>query len=133
MAIHLASDTRNAMADAVDAEIGASGKLIIYTGSQHATPGTLPSGTALATFSLANPAFAAASGGSIALTAPATVQGDATGTAGCFVVTDGTNVVFDGSVTATGGGGDLTLNTTSITTGVDVDITSGTFTIPDGT
>ena len=37
---------------------------------------------------------------------------------------------FDGSVTATGGGGDLTLATTSITSGLSIDITGGTITVP---
>lgn len=136
MAIHLATSTRNAMCDAVDTLISAgaaAGKLIIYTGTQHGTPGTLPAGTALATFTLPDPAFAAASSGSMTLNTVATVQGSSTGTAGCFAVMDSdNNVVFDGTVTATSGGGDLELNTTSITTGVDVSITSGTFTMPSG-
>jgi hypothetical protein len=38
--------------------------------------------------------------------------------------------VMDGDVTATGGGGDLTLATTSITSGLSVDITGGTVTMP---
>jgi hypothetical protein len=33
-------------------------------------------------------------------------------------------------VTATGGGGDLTLNSTTVSVGVDVEITSGTITMP---
>lgn len=136
MAIHLPDASRNAMVNAIVDLTDAGtppGQLRIYTGSQHATAGAEPSGTQLADFALANPAFGAAATGSAALTAPATVQGLATGTAGCFAVLNAAGgVIFTGTVTATGGGGDLELNTTSITLGVDVDITSGTFTMPTG-
>jgi hypothetical protein len=60
-----------------------------------------------------------------------TTTGVATGTAGWFRITDNSgDTVMDGSVTATGGGGELELNTTSITTGVTVEITAGTLTTP---
>lgn len=135
MAIHLPVATRNAMADAcVDlTDVGGAGTLKIYTGSQNATAGALPAGTVLATFTLPNPAFGASASGVATLNAVTTVQGSNTGTAGCFAITNNAGTsVLTGSVTATGGGGDLTLNTTSITTGVDVDITSGTVTMPSG-
>lgn len=135
MAIHLAAATRTAMADAavglIDAG-AAAGTLKIYSGSQAASVAD-PAGTLLATFTLEDPAFGAASNGVATLSVPDTVQGSNTGTAGCFIVEDSNgNNIFDGSVTATGGGGDLELNTTSITSGVDVSITSGTFTMPSG-
>ncbi len=38
--------------------------------------------------------------------------------------------VIDGNVTATGGGGQVTLATTSIVTGVAVNVTSGSCTMP---
>ena len=50
-----------------------------------------------------------------------------TGTASWFRLVDS-----DGSVTATGGGGDLTLNTTTISIGLTVEITSGQITMPAG-
>jgi hypothetical protein len=87
---------------------------------------------------LSDPAFAAASGGSAALdvTPALTDDGLAAGTAGWFRICDSTEAagsglgVLDGSVTATGGGGDLTLNTTTISVGVSVGITSGSITMP---
>jgi hypothetical protein len=141
MAIRINTAARNAAADAVVATFsGGAGApvLRIYSGTQPATPATAPSGTLLAEFTLSDPAFAAASGGSAALdvTPALTDDGLAAGTAGYFRICDSTEAaatglgVLDGSVTATGGGGDLTLNTVTISVGVSVEITSGSITMP---
>jgi hypothetical protein len=141
MVIRLNDAARNAAADAVVATFSAgSGTpvLRIYTDSQPATPATAPSGTLLAEFTLDDPAFAAAAGGSAVLdVAPAlTDDGLAAGVAGWFRICTSTEAagtglgVMDGSVTATGGGGDLTLNTTTISVGVSVEITGGSVTMP---
>lgn len=134
MAIRLAAAARNAAADAVVDLIDggpAAGTLKIYTGSVGANADTTPAGTLLATVAWADPAFGAASSGTATATDPASVNASATGTAGCFLVEDSTGAnVFDGTVTATGGGGDLTLSTTSLVSGSPVDITSFTYTQP---
>jgi hypothetical protein len=138
MAIRINTAARNAALDAIVALITGPGVLRIYSGSQPATPATSPSGTLLAEFTLSAPAFAAASGGSAALdVSPAlTDTGITNGTAGYFRFLTATEAggtglgVVDGSVTATGGGGDLELNSTSISTGVDVEVTGGSFTMP---
>jgi hypothetical protein len=142
MAIRINTAARNAAADAiVNVFSGGTGApvLRIYSGAQPATPATAPGGaTLLAEFTLSDPAFAAASGGSAALdvTPALTDDGLAAGTAGWFRICDSTEAaatglgVLDGSVTATGGGGDLTLNTVTISVGVSVEITSGSITMP---
>ena len=134
MTIRLSTASRNASAkaigDLVDAGTGA-GTLKIYSGAQPATGDTAESGTLLATVAFADPAFAAPSNGTINATDPAAVTGVAAGTAGWFRVEDSAgNNVYDGSVTATGGGGDLTLATTTISIGVTVDITALSITMP---
>lgn len=133
MAIHLSTAAQNAacngIVDLIDG--GSPGTIKIYSGSQPANANTTPAGTLLATITWANPAFGNASSGVATATDPAAVNASATGTAGCFLVEDSTGAnVFDGSVTATGGGGDLTLSTTSLVSGSPVDITSFTFTVP---
>jgi hypothetical protein len=132
--IRLSTASRNAAAkaigDLVDAGTGA-GTLKIYSGAQPATGDTAESGTLLATVLFADPGFAAPSSGTINATDPAAVTGVAAGTAGWFRVEDSAgNNVYDGSVTATGGGGDLTLATTTISIGVTVDITALSITMP---
>jgi hypothetical protein len=134
MAIGLATSARNAMCDALvdlfDAGSGA-GKIEIRSGSRPATPNTAATGTLLATVTLIDPAFGAASSGAATLADPASVTGAAAGTATWFRGLDSTDAaVIDGDVTATGGGGDLTLSTTTISVGLTVDITGGTITVP---
>lgn len=138
MAIRINTAARNAALDAITALITGPGVLRIYSGSQPATPATSPSGTLLAEFTLSAPPFAAASSGSAALdvTPALTDVGITNGTAGYFRFLTATEAagtglgVVDGSVTATGGGGDLELNTVSISTGVDVEVTGGSLTMP---
>lgn len=135
MTLILSTDVRNAgcdaMVDRLDAGSG-PGTIQIRTGSQPAGPGSGATGTLLATLTCADPAFGAASTGVATLAGtPLLVAAVADGTAGwCrFLDSDG-NAKWDGSVTATGGGGQITLATTTITTGLTVQVTGGTFTVP---
>lgn len=120
----------NALVDGLDAGAGA-GTIKIYSGTRPANPDTAITGTLLATVTCIDPAFGNATNGVATLSDPASVTAVATGTATHFRAADSTGAaVFDGDVTATGGGGDLTLTTTAITSGLSVDITGGTVTVP---
>lgn len=133
MTLSLSNAVRSTMCDAlVDALDGGSpGTIKIYDGVRPANPNAAITGTLLATVTLANPAFGSAVNGVAALSDPAAVTAVATGTATHFrAATSGGTAVFDGSVTPTGGGGDLTLATTSITTGLSIDVTGGSVTMP---
>jgi hypothetical protein len=141
MALSISVAARNAGCDAiVDLIDGGSGAGVIrvYTGTKPATPATSPTGTLLAEFTCSDPAFGAASSGvaTLDITPALTDTGIAAGTAGYFRICDSTEAagtglgVVDGTVTATGGGGDLTLNSTTISVGVAVEVTSGTITMP---
>jgi hypothetical protein len=83
----------------------------------------------LADLPMSNPAFGDSASGVAAAAAIATTAAAAGGIAAKYDVLnrDGA-VVFSGSVTATGGGGDLILNNTNIAEGQDVEITSFTYT-----
>lgn len=134
MALTLATSVASALADAITtaADAGASAATLkVYTGSKPATVETGATGTLLATFTLADPVAAAASAGiatwdfSPAVTA--TVA--ATGTAGWFRVADSTGAgVLDGTVGTSGA--DMTVSSTSWTSGGLVSLNSGTFTQP---
>jgi hypothetical protein len=123
----------NAAVDAIDAG-PAAGVLEIRTGTQPASAQDAATGTLLATVTLPDPAYGAAATGAAALNDPGSVAGAAAGTAGWCRMRSSDDVHrIDGSVTATGGGGDLELSTTTISVGVTVDITGGgTFTVPAG-
>jgi hypothetical protein len=136
MALTLPVGTRNAMCDTAVSRFDAgtaAGTIDIRSGTRPASADDLATGTLLATVTLADPAFGAASAGSATLTDPAPVTGAADGTATWFRGLDSAGAtVLDGSVTATGGGGDLELNTTTISVGLEVDVTGGTITMPAG-
>lgn len=117
---------------ALDAGAGAA-TVKIYTGTQPATADTAASGTLLATITCSDPSFGAAASKTATANAIAAVAASATGTAGWFRAASSTpTTVLDGSVSATGGGGQMELNTTSLQSGVDVDITTWSITQPDG-
>jgi len=136
MATRIPTASRNAAADAVVDRLdagSAAGYVEIRTGAQPATGNDVASGTLLATIDLNDPAFgAAATGTATADVSPAlTAAAVATADAGWFRAYDSDdNAVIDGSVTATGGGGDMQLNTIALVTAVDVTITAWTVTMP---
>ncbi len=133
MAIRLPTASRNAAADAVvdraDAGSGA-GTIDIRTGGQPTSANDAATGTLLATITLADPAFGAATGGVTTLDADPDLEttGLADGTPGWFRMKDSDGgTVLDGAV-----GSDLTLSAGTIATGATVRITSGTVTMPAG-
>jgi hypothetical protein len=109
---------RNNQLDAITTFVGNAGKLRIYTG----TTGTTT--TLLAEFTLGSPFAGAASAGSLSVTLPADATAGNTGTAGWarIVKADGTTQCIDLSVGTSGA--EVNLNTTSITSGGTVSITS---------
>lgn len=112
---------RNAQLDAITTAVGNAGKLQIYDGTRPATGGTAT--TKLAEFTLGSPFAAAASSASLSPTLPSNVTGLAAGTATWFrITTSGGTAVIDGSVGTSGA--DLNLNTTTISVGVTVSVTS---------
>lgn len=127
MAFQFSTTARNAALDAIETAIGTSAVLKIRSGSVPADCGTADSGTVLATLNLPSDWLAAASGGSKSKSGTwEDTSADATGTAGHFRIyaSDGTTVHMQGTITATGGGGDMTLDNTSIASGQQVTITS---------
>lgn len=131
MAIQLSTTVRNARLDAIETAIGTSAVLKIRTGAAPADVATADSGTVLATLSLPSDWMAAASSGSKAKSGTwQDASADATGTAAHFRIyaSDGTTAHLQGTVTATGGGGDLTLDNTSIASAQSVTITGFTLT-----
>jgi hypothetical protein len=128
MALAYATTLRNARLDAITTACGNGALLRIYDGTRPASGGAAT--TLLAELTCGTPFAGAAS--SAVLTLNAITQdssANATGTATWFrITTSGGTFVIDGSVTATGGGGDLELTTTSIVATQPVAVTSFTIT-----
>ena len=133
MALQYSVAVRNAQLDQLESTIGTAPLLRIYTGTPPADCATAASGTLLAEMTLPSDWLAAASSGSKAKSGTwSDSSANNTGTAGYWRIYDsaGTTCHAQGTVTATGGGGDLTLDNTSIASAQAVTI--NTFTISAG-
>lgn len=133
MALQFSTAVRNARLDAIETTISTSAVLKIRSGSVPANVATADSGTVLATLSLPSDWMAAASSGSKAKSGTwEDTSADATGTAAHFRVyaSDGTTAHIQGTVTVTGGGGDMTVDNTSFASGQAFSISA--FSITDG-
>lgn len=130
MTIQFGTTLRNNRSASIETTIGTTPKIRVYSGAQPATPATAASGTLLAEFTLASDWSSQASGVLTLTSVPLSATATATGTAGHyrFVDSAGTTCHMQGSVTATGGGGDLTVDNTSISSGQTVQITGWTIT-----
>ena len=125
MTMGLASTLRTARAQEIIDAAGTGAKLRLYNGSRPATGGSAT--TLLAEMVWTGEAIGSVSNGVITLNVPdaATGVGDSTAT-WARIVTSANAFVADMSVGTSGA--DLNLNTTTISTGVAVSVTSGTIT-----
>jgi len=133
MALQLSVAVRNARLDAIETATGTSAILKIRSGTVPATCATADAGTALATCSLVSDYMSAASAGSKAkLGTWEDTSADATGTAAHFrlYASDGSTCHAQGTVTVTGGGGDMTVDNTSFVATQAFTVTA--FTLTDG-
>ncbi len=131
MALQYSVAVRNAKLDAVETTIGATAVLKIRTGTVPATCATADSGTVLATCTLPSDWMAAASSGTKAKSGTwEDTSADNTGTAAHFrlYASDGTTCGAQGTVTVTGGGGDMTVDSVSFTAGQAFSVTGFTLT-----
>lgn len=129
MPFQFSTAARNASIDAIETAIGTAPTLEIRSGAVPANCAAADSGTVLATMTLPSDWLAAASNGSKTLLGTwQDTSADATGTAGHFRIKVGGTCHIQGTVTATGGGGDMTLDNISIASAQQVTITSFTLT-----
>lgn len=136
MSLQYGTAVRNAQLDALESTIGTAPLLRLYSGAPPANCAAAASGTLLLEITLPSDWMAAASSGSKDKSGTWSSTGKvaaSTGTAaGHYRIVDsgGTTCHIQGTVTATGGGGDMTLDNTSIASGQTV--TVNTFTVTGG-
>lgn len=129
MALSFTTAVKNARADAISTQVGSNGKIRIYSGTVPADANAaLSSNTLLAELACSATFAAAASGGVLTVnTITQDSAADATGTASFFRILKSDNtVILQGAVGTSGA--ELNLNTTSISAGAAVSITSFTLT-----
>lgn len=131
MAFQFSVGARDAALDAVEAAAGAAPTLEIRSGAVPATTATADAGTLLASMALPSDWLTAASGGSKAkLGTWEAAAAAATGTAGHFRIKQGGTTHIQGTITLTGGGGDLQLDNLFIF--VNQTVTVSAFTLTAG-
>ncbi|MDX0141088.1 hypothetical protein GOC46_30420 [Sinorhizobium meliloti] len=129
MALQYSVAVRNAKLDAVETAIGASPILKIRTGAPPANCAAADIGTVLATLTLPADWMAAAANGTKAKAGTwEDTSADAAGTAGHYRIyaSDGVTCHEQGTVTATGGGGDMTVDNVVFASGQAFTVTSYT-------
>ena len=133
MTVQLSTTVRNARLDAIETAVGTAAILRIRTGAAPANCGTADSGTVLASLTLPSDWMAAASGGAKAMSGTwQDASADNAGTAAHWRLYDssGTTCHAQGTITATGGGGDMTLDNVVLAAAQQFNVT--TFTLTDG-
>lgn len=128
MALQASVPLRNARLDAVETLIGPSPTLRVRTGAQPSSTAASDSGVTVATIALPADWMLPAAGGSKAKSGTwDDASADAAGTAGHYRIYDAAGVChLQGSVTATGGGGDMTLDNVVFAAGQAFSITGYT-------
>lgn len=132
MAFQLSIPVRNSELDSIETTIGTSAKLLVYTGTQPANCAATATGTLLATLALPSDWLAAANSGAKLISGTWTAGASVAGNAGYFRITDtaGTTCHIQGDITATGGGGTMTMDNINIA--INQNITVNSFTLTAG-
>ena len=141
MAIGFDLDLRNALLDAIDTFVGTDGWLVFYDlgGAAPADCGTaMPGGTVtVATIDLPSPAFGPASAGAMAINGTwEDTSADNTGTIDFFRIFKNAdlalaNCVMQGTVSESGGGGDMIVDNDTVNSGQAVSVTAFNLTAPN--
>lgn len=133
MASQFSITVRDARADAIETAIGASPLLYIRTGAPPADCAAADTGTALGVMTLpANWMNNAGNGSKTKAGTWSDTSADAAGTMGHFRIYNAANTVchWQGTITATGGGGDMTVDTLTVVAGQPITVTN--FAITEG-
>ena len=133
MALQLSVAVRNGMLNAIETAVGTSAKLKLYDLTAGAPENCAAeiAGTVLATLDLPSDWMAAADSGAKAKEGTwADSSADAAGTADYWrlFASDGSTCHAQGTVTATGGGGDLTVDNTVLASAQSFTVTAFTLT-----
>lgn len=128
MAIQLGDTLRNNMVGQYETTIGTAPKLQIRSGAQPANCAAADSGTLLAEITLPSDWLTNPASGSVSLSGSWSGTGAAAGSAAHYRLKNNAGSVTheQGSVTITGGGGDLTVDNPSIQVAQVVNVTSWT-------
>lgn len=133
MSLQLSTSARNALLDAVYADMGGSVVIRLFDGTMPANCAGADAGTKLAEYTLAASWMGTSSGGQKAIiNTPLVVAALASGLATYFRVykSGGATCEMQGSLSISGGGGDMVVDNANIVAGQNVTITGWTWNAP---
>ena len=130
MTVQHSDAVRNGRLDSIETVVGVTPLLDFRTGAQPVNCAAADGGTELEHMALPSDWMAAASGGTKAKAGAWTGTVDADGTAGHYRLKDSTDTTCheQGSVTGTGGGGDIELDNAVLATGQTITVNTWTYT-----
>lgn len=130
MGLQASTTLRNAIANAVEATLGASAKLQIRSGVKPANCAAADSGTLLVEIDVPADFLTAASGGAVAKIGTWAANAVAADNQGHFRFKDSTGATthLQGSITVTAGGGDMTTDALAVVVGQLVSVSGFTIT-----
>lgn len=139
MSVNYSTAVRIAMLDAIETAIGANARVVFYTGSKPTLCSDAATGTVVATLPLTGNSgdwmAAASAAGNVVTKAKHgssswSATASAAGTIGYYRIYDSTVTTCheQGTVTATGGGGDITLDNVVVALNQTITITAKTIT-----
>src|SRR5215213_2931212 len=119
MTIQMSTTLRTNRGNQIESTIGVSAKLSLRTGAPPATCATADSGTEIIRYSLASDwanAFSSGAASPWLSSLPLTGASTGSGSLGHYrlYATDGTTCHMQGTITATGGGGDMTVDAVAV-------------------
>ena len=131
MAMQHSVAVRNGQADAFEVAVGTDARLKLRTGAQPANCAAADTGTEIAVMVLPSDWLAAAASGSKAKSGTWQVNASAAGIIAHYRIyaSDGVTCHEQGSVTITGGGGDMTVNNPVIESGQQITVTAYSITV----
>jgi hypothetical protein len=130
MSLQFSTTLRNGQADQITSVVGSNALLSIFTGTPPVNCAAASTGTQLAQLSCSATFAPSSSGGVLTVSTITAANAIASGLAGYFRLfkSDGITCVMQGTVTQTGGGGDLVADNPTFSSGSPVSFTSWTIT-----
>ena len=129
MATQYSVAARTAQMSQLNTTIGINAQIIIYSGAVPANVGTAATGTLIVQFAGNATAFGTATTAVLTASAVASANAAAAGVAGYYRINTSAGVaVTQGTITGTGGGGDMVLTNTNIAAAQACNFTSLTIT-----
>lgn len=129
MATQYSVAARTSQMSQLNTTIGINAQIVVYTGAVPANVGAAPTGTLLVQFAGNATAFGSAAAAVLTAAAVASVNAVAAGVAGYYRINTSAGVaVTQGTITGTGGGGDMVLTNTNVANAQACSLTSLTIT-----